>query len=66
VSTESSGVTSKYSTEDELYQKFGKGFVSAVHEGVQIAAGKEIGRPARELVDELRLYVEEECAREHK
>ena len=55
-----------YSPADELYKKFGQGFVSALNDGVQIATGKKSGMPARELTNELKLYVEEARANEHR
>ena len=55
-----------YSTDDELYQTFGRGFVSALHGGLQIATREREFRPARELVDELKDYVEKERAREQQ
>ena len=55
-----------YSVDDELYKTFGRGFVTALHGGLQIATGECEFRPARELVDELKDYVEKERAREQQ
>ena len=63
---DNNSVPEAYSVDDELYKTFGRSFVSALHEGIQIGMGKKQGSPARELVDELKKYVEEERAREHQ
>ena len=66
VSTNKDKVAEGYSPNDELYMKFGKGFINALDDGVQIATGKKTGHPARELVDELKTYVAEAGANEYK
>ena len=66
MSTNKDRVTAGYSPDDELYSKFGRDFIKALDDGVQIATGKKTGRPARELVDELKTYVAEAGANEYK
>jgi len=66
VNTCESGMTSGFSSDDDLYQEFGKGFVQALHDGIQITKGNKSGCSARELVDELKAYVEGERVREHR
>jgi hypothetical protein len=47
-------------------EEFAKDFIGAYKEGLDIAMGKKRGRPIRELLDELKEYVEEERAREQQ
>jgi len=50
----------------ETKEQFAASFIRALDDGVKIAAGEKRGKPARELVDELKKYVEEERARERQ
>ena len=53
-----------YSADDELYQTFGRGFVSALHTGIQIGMGKKQGIPARPWIEQLKKETEELKANE--
>jgi len=51
---------------DNDSQKLSESILRSLGEGMEIATGKKRGKSARDSVNELRKYIEEERARERK